>query len=452
MKISIILSMIDKKNQNSTENKKSCIKNNNNNDNKSNCNIEFECSIDFTKNLFIYCNIIFSFVKVCGNIYFKGDDIANYLEYANPEESIKIIVENEEKITLEEIAELQSDPNLNLSSIDKKTIYITEFGLRDLAAFSNNQNAKKFRKFVSSVLIPASSKKDKYITQQSMVNTDKISFIPSFFDNNDITKFMNCNVVYIGIIGISENHILCKYGKTNDIKKRLSEHKKDFGENFILFYVGKTNNCNVVENLFRYFVKSKGFNRTIMFNGEKKTELFLLSKDFNLEMAKNTMQNFIQQNPTEEAKDLEILTKNNKQIFSMEESKVRQAEEKRKIMEAKVQYEREKKERVQSELKLLEEKKKNIAIPKLKEEEEEEENIFLQFLNEKTKETKDKADRIHTSDLYEIFKNWFIIKNHQYKKIPSSKEFCENLRKYKDLTKIWINEKTSLGIKFIKLK
>lgn len=80
----------------------------------------------------------------------------------------------------------------------------------------------------------------------------------------------------------------------------------------------------------------------------------------------------------------------------------------------------------------------------------EETDIYLQFLNEKTEETQNENDKIHCSDLYSIFKDWFKF-NNPNSKTPSNKEFVNNLRKYKEIKKIWINEKTSLGIKNLKL-
>jgi putative DNA primase/helicase len=75
-------------------------------------------------------------------------------------------------------------------------------------------------------------------------------------------------------------------------------------------------------------------------------------------------------------------------------------------------------------------------------------DLYLQFLNECTEETNEK--NIHCSDLYESFKLWFK-QNNPNTKIPSNKEFIANLRKHKDIKKIWIDNKILLGIKDLKL-
>jgi phage/plasmid-associated DNA primase len=73
---------------------------------------------------------------------------------------------------------------------------------------------------------------------------------------------------------------------------------------------------------------------------------------------------------------------------------------------------------------------------------------YLQFLNECTEENKD--GHIYCSTLYECFKIWFKT-NNPYTKIPSNKEFVNNLRKYKEIKKIGIDEKILLGIKNLKI-
>ena len=77
-------------------------------------------------------------------------------------------------------------------------------------------------------------------------------------------------------------------------------------------------------------------------------------------------------------------------------------------------------------------------------------DLYLQFLNECTEESNDEKDRIHCSILYNSLKIWFK-NNNPNTKIPSNKEFVNNLRKYKDVKNILINGKPQLGIKNIKI-
>jgi prophage antirepressor-like protein len=515
-----------------------------------------EGAIDFGNGMFSYLKAKFSFVKVGETLYIKGKDVAEFLEYADTKQAIAHHVDNDYKKTLGEIMEIKNDGGVNftppspkesknkldgpvvftgpspneknienlekseknkpvkstplkndenykldhLSGLklanEKNTIYITESGLYKLITRSNKPEAEKFNKFLFEKLLPTLRKTGAYTMQQSIVNTDDISFIQSFFDNNDISKFKNCNVVYIGIIGLCQNKILCKYGKTGNIKKRLSEHKTDFGENFKLIFVGKTNNYATVENEFRDLIKSKGLNKTMMFNGEKKTELFLTTKDFDIEKAKETMLILIQNYPTEETKELELVVKNNGQILAIEtekrktaEANAKEAEEKRKITEAKEktkQIETETKgktEQLKLEYEILllksspehldaiekirkiqvddkvedkienktKDKKKSKAEVKAeiaKEKKNQEKRIILRFIEECT----EKSDtHIKTTELYEKFKNWFKI-NNPNAKVPSNREFISNIKKHKTVEYVKINKSTFYGIKNIGIK
>ncbi len=75
-------------------------------------------------------------------------------------------------------------------------------------------------------------------------------------------------------------------------------------------------------------------------------------------------------------------------------------------------------------------------------------DLYLQFLNENT-ETNPEG-HIHCSILYEDFKNWFK-NNNPNTKIPSNKEFCNNIKKYKNIEKVKVDGKSQIGIKNLKI-
>jgi hypothetical protein len=72
----------------------------------------------------------------------------------------------------------------------------------------------------------------------------------------------------------------------------------------------------------------------------------------------------------------------------------------------------------------------------------------LQFLNENTEESIN--GHIHCSTLYETFKYWYK-NNNPNTKIPSNKEFTLNLKKYKDISKVKVEQKSQIVIKNLKL-
>ena len=75
----------------------------------------------------------------------------------------------------------------------------------------------------------------------------------------------------------------------------------------------------------------------------------------------------------------------------------------------------------------------------------EENDVFKQYLDERT-ENSDK--HIHTSTLYDDFKIWFMT-NNPNRKVPSNREFVKEIRKWCNIEKVKINNKTSTGIKNI---
>jgi len=75
-------------------------------------------------------------------------------------------------------------------------------------------------------------------------------------------------------------------------------------------------------------------------------------------------------------------------------------------------------------------------------------DLYLQFINENTEENKE--GHIHCATLYDTFKFWFK-NNNPNSKIPSNKEFINNLKKYKTVCKVKIDDKSQLGIKNLQI-
>jgi P4 family phage/plasmid primase-like protien len=76
-------------------------------------------------------------------------------------------------------------------------------------------------------------------------------------------------------------------------------------------------------------------------------------------------------------------------------------------------------------------------------------DLYLSFLNECTEDSDN--ENIHCVKLYEKFKYWFVTNNPKTK-IPSNKEFINNLRKHKEIKDIKINGVPKLGIKKLSIR
>ncbi len=73
-------------------------------------------------------------------------------------------------------------------------------------------------------------------------------------------------------------------------------------------------------------------------------------------------------------------------------------------------------------------------------------DIYLQFLNECTEESEE--NDMLTIDIYDSFKDWFK-NNNPNTKIPSNKEFLNNVKKYKNIERFRTGQKQGRGIRNI---
>ena len=74
-------------------------------------------------------------------------------------------------------------------------------------------------------------------------------------------------------------------------------------------------------------------------------------------------------------------------------------------------------------------------------------DLYLQFLNENTKES---IIHIKTAEIYECFKVWYKT-NNPNTKIPGNREFIANIKKYKIVEHVRINATICYGIKNLQL-
>ena len=82
-----------------------------------------------------------TFITNENEIYFRGKDIASYLQYADTTQAIKYNVDDDDKCKLEELWAVEITP---LTSNEKNTIYINESGLYSLILGSNKEEANIF--------------------------------------------------------------------------------------------------------------------------------------------------------------------------------------------------------------------------------------------------------------------------------------------------------------------
>ena len=200
-------------------------------------NISTETIIDLNNDKFLFEGRNITLIRTKDDIWFKGKDIASILEYVNCDQSIKEHIYNDDKLSYENLLTLcplekigpqvRNDPskyenNIKVSNIitsnlhlDKKTIFINESGLYSLIMKSKMTKAEQFQRWVVKEVLPSIRKHGSYQVNQKEDNEPKLL--------QDLNNYDNKSCLYL--IHIKDN--IYKYGITDDIFRRLTEHTKD---------------------------------------------------------------------------------------------------------------------------------------------------------------------------------------------------------------------------------
>ena len=96
-----------------------------------------------------------------GEPWFSGKDVAVALGYSNPHKAIRDHVDDEDKLTERTV----------LSGQNREVIFINESGLYSLIFSSRMPNAKKFKRWVTSEVIPSIRKNGYYDMRESKTDS-----------------------------------------------------------------------------------------------------------------------------------------------------------------------------------------------------------------------------------------------------------------------------------------
>ena len=97
------------------------------------------------------------------NPYFKAREIATMLGYKNTRDAILQHIEPEDKTFFDKI---QGSRNTTLEKIHPQTIFINESGLYSLILSSKLPQAKQFKKWVTSEVLPSIRKTGSYVDKE----------------------------------------------------------------------------------------------------------------------------------------------------------------------------------------------------------------------------------------------------------------------------------------------
>jgi prophage antirepressor-like protein len=147
-------------------------------------------------------------ITVNGAIYFKAKDVATALDYANTKQAIIKNVDEEDKAILEDL--LVSSRGLSERPLDhneKQSIYINESGLYSLILKSKKAEAKVFKRWVTSEVLPSIRKTGEYKLKKEKVELigTQISIMNESDLQANVIKFIKTmfpNAVYV--VGLGE--------------------------------------------------------------------------------------------------------------------------------------------------------------------------------------------------------------------------------------------------------
>ena len=268
--------------------------------------------LDIRNNYFRY-NGQDVFIIVKDNIaWFKGNDVAKLFEYEDPANAIYHNVFDDDKIDFNSLS-LGCDPRqLPNKKIDLKTTFISLEGVYTLSFKSNKKEAIIFRRWLSHEVLPSIHKFGFYSLDKKF---------GSFYHENDLFQYNDCNVCYIAHIGMFNQEPLFKFGITFDYHRReYQEHRKSFSI-FELVYLRTTDNNRIVEDIFKKECLSKDLYRKIEKENEKNiTELFTINETHSLERMMSIMNKIIEEHPTKEIKEKDKIIhdlKNENQLLEM---------------------------------------------------------------------------------------------------------------------------------------
>lgn len=394
------------------------------------------------------------------NIWFKGKDICEVLEYKDTVDAISKHVnekykkpfqllgqgvlpplEKNKKSSDETVFFSRGNDSLPLTYNEKNTIYINEAGLYKLIFKSKMKKAEQFSDWVAEEVLPSIRKTGQYNVSQS---------IKSFYDDNLISDYDEKPVFYLGVINI-DNEIYYKYGISRTMFNRdVKQHRKHF-ENFNIIYIIESSNIEEIEKKFKTILMSRELLTKI--KGYNNKEIF---KTDNIQEYINIVKDLVKKFPLKEVED-----RNNKIMLLEDTVKQKDKEENKRYQQqietTKLEIEKLKEQTKQRELDKIEELTKQKEIDILFKEKELEEltkqkeidkQVKVKELEELTKQKEiDKQIEIEREKTKQMQLEFEILKlKMQQNTIVEKKEESELIeKKQNNIYLDFINEKIKKG-------
>ena len=338
---------------------------------KSNINLSNNM-IDTNNFTLFYDNMNIKYFVLDDKLYFKGKDVASYLEYENTQSAITNNVNLKDIFTISVFLgdslggavelpplgysnSLKNNPRLVkfLQNQDPQTVFINESGLYKLVLNSKKSEAKKFQDWVTSdVLI-------------SIRKTGEYKLPRKSYDITNIHQLLDKNCVYI--LYLHDN--IYKFGKSTSLSSRLENHRSKLNYNNIvqLFDFPTAKLMERFENIIRIYSKEEKINIKYYKNDIKGLEYFQTDNEAKLlddldKIYKNMIEDYQYEKDLKIDNDLSLQIEKTKQLEIIEKTKQLEITEKTKQLEIEQNKEQEKTKQLELEQNKEEERTKQLEL------------------------------------------------------------------------------------------
>lgn len=204
-------------------------------------------------------------LSINGEPYFVGKDVADILGYTNTPKAIRDHVDDEDKLT----------ERIVLSGQNREVIFINESGLYSLILSSKMPNAKKFKHWITSEVLPSIRKHGAYMTPQTieeiLLNPDTIiKLATELKEEKEKRQLLEAKVeadkpktIFADAVAASNDAIL-----VGELAKIIKQNGQPIGQNRLFEWLRKNN----------YLISRKGIDYNMPTQRAMELEVFRIKE------------------------------------------------------------------------------------------------------------------------------------------------------------------------------
>jgi prophage antirepressor-like protein len=243
--------------------------------------------------IFDYESINIRTLHEAGECWFCAKDICGVLEIVNNRDAVSALDEDEYRLVrIPDTAEREREMG-----------FINESGLYSLVFRSRKPNAKAFRKWITSEIIPQIRKTGSYHSSnlEQTKSTDIIPMETSFSDDQHkkiqgmislhrhqpIPCSPGTSLLYLGYLGLDENLHHFKFGITENWGERIKDLLRDFNGEFSPIFLRSGIGRPIEQELKRFLSSKKLLTK---YKAKSFTEVFYINEDTDIDTVLNEIE------------------------------------------------------------------------------------------------------------------------------------------------------------------